>query len=389
MALAIVVSVIQTRDEPGLNVPSEFPTVQAALDQAKPQDLVLVDASQGPYRETLLLATPQVEIRSIKGRAVIEGTFSDPQVVNIQADEVTFAGFEVRGGGTGILAGNAEHIVLQDNVVVDNFGIGIMLFAISNSRLEGNISRKNLHGIWLSHGSNGNTLKNNVAQLNQGIGLSLNDANRNELRDGLWVENQTGVNFSASTGNAFFHNTIRKNQSGIILEDASAENVFELNLIEKNTQGIAMINVHSNRFERNRLLWNFAEGIVAEVTSQNEIRANLLQNNGTGIRLVNSSSNTVSGNTIETNRVGLHLLGSSRNNNITGNNFQGNTTLALSNDTSDIVMASGNYWGDPAGARLDSDAAGTGGLLAGAVMFAPWLSEPVQFSIAAKLEGDN
>ncbi len=56
------------------NVPSEYPTIQAAVDAADPGDLVLVD--KGVYKETVSVNTPGLTIRGVdRNEVVIDGEF--------------------------------------------------------------------------------------------------------------------------------------------------------------------------------------------------------------------------------------------------------------------------------------------------------------------------
>ena len=56
------------------NVPSEYPTIQSAVDAADPGDLVLVD--RGVYRETVTVSTHGLTIRGVdRNEVVIDGEF--------------------------------------------------------------------------------------------------------------------------------------------------------------------------------------------------------------------------------------------------------------------------------------------------------------------------
>ncbi|MDH3463554.1 MAG: right-handed parallel beta-helix repeat-containing protein [Acidimicrobiia bacterium] len=56
------------------NVPSEYPTIQSAVDAADPGDLVLID--RGIYPETVSVATPGLTIRGVdRNEVVLDGEF--------------------------------------------------------------------------------------------------------------------------------------------------------------------------------------------------------------------------------------------------------------------------------------------------------------------------
>ena len=73
MALVAVVAACSSSDGAGpprtLAVPSEYATVQDAVDAAAPGDLVLL--SPGIYRESVLVVTPSVTIRGSDRNAVV------------------------------------------------------------------------------------------------------------------------------------------------------------------------------------------------------------------------------------------------------------------------------------------------------------------------------
>lgn len=372
-----LIAIFSDQDPPGLNVPSEFPTIEAALAQAQPKDVIIVDAEQGPYRENLEIKVPNIEIQSSNGRAVIEAKVAEKDVIRILADHVKLSGFDIRRGATGILVESTFGVMIEDNHIHDQFGIGIMLFEAKHSQIENNVIRGNIHGIWLSHESDDNTLMGNLVEKNISIGLSLNTSNNNRIMQNQWLDHQTGINISQSVSNTLNDNRINHNQTGLSINEAAGSNQLFNNEIKGNSVGVSLFNTHQNVFERNQVVDSLLEGVVAEVTSETEYKDNLIKGNQVGIRFVNSSTNTVNRNTIESNQTGVHLIGSSLNNVIQNNNIFANTNLGLSNDTLEMAQAQDNYWGDASGARFSEDDVGDGDLIAGLVEFTPWLSELV------------
>lgn len=63
-------------------VPSDFPTIQSAVDAAGPGDLILID--RGIYRETVSVTTPGLVIRGVdRNEVVIDGEFERPNGVEV------------------------------------------------------------------------------------------------------------------------------------------------------------------------------------------------------------------------------------------------------------------------------------------------------------------
>lgn len=372
-----LLAIFSDQDTPGLNVPSEFPTIEAALTQAQPKDVIIVDAEKGPYQENLEIKVPDIEIKSSNGRAVIQARVAEKDVVRILADNVKLSGFDIRRGATGILVESTFGVAIEDNHIQDQFGIGIMLFEAKHGQIGNNVIRGNIHGIWLSHESDDNVLIGNLVEKNVSMGLSLNSSNNNRITQNQWLDHQTGINISQSVTNTVSDNRINHNQTGLSINEAAGSNLFYDNELDGNSVGISLFNTHQNVFERNQILNSLLEGVVAEVTSETQYRDNVFKDNQVGIRFVNSSNNTLEHNTIEANQTGVHLVGSSLNNDIHQNNIFSNTSLGLSNDTLELTYAENNYWGDASGARFSKDDAGDGDLIAGLVEFTPWLAELV------------
>ncbi len=375
-------SFFSNRDTPGLNVPSEFSTIQEAIDHAQPGDVVIVDAEAGPFQENIEIKVPNIKLQSHNGRAVIEAKVIEKNVIHVLADRTNISGFEIVKGATGILVEGTFGVVVADNHIKDQFGIGIMLFEAKHSHLVNNTLSGNIHGIWLSQESDNNILLGNLVENNRSMGISLNASNNNQIKENQWLNQQTGMNISQSVTNTLSNNIVKNNETGISLNEAAGNNQLVDNEINGNTVGISMFNAHQNIFERNQISNNFLEGIVAEVTSNTEYRNNILKDNQVGIRFVNSSNNMLDHNSIETNHIGIHLIGASLNNVIGHNNIFANTNLGLSNDTLEMVNAANNYWGTSSGARLNKDDIGTSDLVAGLIKFDPWLTKKVALGLS-------
>jgi plastocyanin len=79
-----------------LRVPSEYPTIQAAVNAADPGDLVLI--SRGLYREAVEVSTPFLTIRGVdRNRVILDGNFFLPGGIRVlEADGVTVENMTAR-----------------------------------------------------------------------------------------------------------------------------------------------------------------------------------------------------------------------------------------------------------------------------------------------------
>jgi plastocyanin len=79
-----------------LRVPKKYPTIQAAVDAAKPGDLILV--SPGIYQEAVKVTTPYITIRGTdRNQVILDGGYKLPNGVHvIEADGVTVENLTAR-----------------------------------------------------------------------------------------------------------------------------------------------------------------------------------------------------------------------------------------------------------------------------------------------------
>ena len=206
-----------------IRVPSDFPTIQEAIDAASSGATILV--SSGVYIEnvninkTLTLLGADKEDTVIDGSANSQG-YSEAVGVTIAADNVRVNGFTVRNrwtATTGIRLDHSAGSVVSGNIITKGGKYGIMLFHSNNNTISDNIvshtgtspgANLNGEGIALS-GSNNNTMQNNLITHSYSAGLSLLDSSANNRVLGNTIENN-GFGFAtvASGNNMIFHNNV-------------------------------------------------------------------------------------------------------------------------------------------------------------------------------------
>jgi plastocyanin len=76
-------------------VPADYPTIQAAVNAAKPGDLVLI--GPGVYREEVKVTIPSLVIRGTdRNRVIVDGEFRRPNAISVTADGVAVENLTVR-----------------------------------------------------------------------------------------------------------------------------------------------------------------------------------------------------------------------------------------------------------------------------------------------------
>ena len=173
-----------------LKVPSEYTTVQAAMDAA--QDGCIIVVSQGTYQENLNLDGKNIEIRSadpedrsVVAATIISGEGGDDSVITIQNCNIGVAinGFTITKGkgklfddyraGGGIYIKNSSatigFCVIENNEA--EYGGGVYVegaLSIQNNTISGNTARYNGGGLYSLEGEHtieGNEISENIAGL--------------------------------------------------------------------------------------------------------------------------------------------------------------------------------------------------------------------------------
>ncbi|MFQ6033615.1 MAG: right-handed parallel beta-helix repeat-containing protein [Candidatus Bipolaricaulia bacterium] len=364
-----------------LRVPQAFATIQEALAEARPHDTIEVDGSVGLglYIGNFTVDVPQITIEAVNGPVQLQRAAD--YVVRIRADSVTFRGFTVSGGGTGIVVAG-DHVLLEGNLVSGNEE-GILLSGARNCILKENeVTGNERWGIMLSSASGnlieGNTIDHNGYLSEPGFG-------------GLGV-----FLLAPSSGNTFRGNTISRNGTGMMI--LSDDNVLEGNAITGNFEGVMLVG------NRNHISGNLISsggqpasiGIAAN-GFKNMIEGNRISGHhgeGTGVGIwLSFPGNTVVRNDIQDNDVGIGLLLSFSGpsialqptqiaeNNIVGNSKYGieNPLYELAGGNPITIDARNNWWGDPSGPfHLGKNPQGKGDRVSDNVDFEPWLTAPVE-----------
>jgi OOP family OmpA-OmpF porin len=118
-------------------VPTDFPSIHAALGEADEGDTVFV--SSGRYHEHIALADNVVLMGQDMRGTIIDGDRTGPCVLG--ADNATITNFTIINGKTGILCKNTRPVITR-NLIMDNKGAGIHAL-ISLPEINNNIIYRN------------------------------------------------------------------------------------------------------------------------------------------------------------------------------------------------------------------------------------------------------
>ncbi|MBP1928874.1 parallel beta-helix repeat protein [Methanolinea mesophila] len=246
----------------------------------------------------------------------------------------------------GILLQNSRGITVQNSVVKDNGGCGMILFGGSASNiLQKNTAQGNtLDGIRIRFSYN-NLVENNKILNNKGVGLNFNEqGNYNTVQKNTITGNSAeGILLYKSSDNQITQNTLKNNNNGIYLNSECYNNDLYQNTVTCSTYNAIFLNGGSD---------------------DNVIRGNIVDNNlQTGLRIRQSDANIFYDNKVRNNAwEGVWLWDSSNNVfynnyffNVNNTNLIGTPSNTWNLSLSEVKsitggkFSGGNSWGQPNG----------------------------------------
>ena len=254
LAVSSIVTFLLVRTEPKkITVPDDYPTIQAAIDNATAGDTVFVRS--GSYYTTpfipILIDKPLSLIGENPTTVVIAetGTLSPTgrTIVEVSASDVTVTGFTIKGGDSGIRTrgdrcriirnnvmnnyngltiGGDEHIISENNITENSYGISAIT---TDSLISGNNIFRNSIGIIIDESKDVTISENS---------LTYNGYNADEIsqNNGSLLLRWTGP-FNV------YGNTIEDNKGyGIMFGEGCGSSSVYGNNITRNSIGVDLLN---------------------------------------------------------------------------------------------------------------------------------------------------
>ncbi|MFM7069042.1 MAG: nitrous oxide reductase family maturation protein NosD, partial [Actinomycetes bacterium] len=298
-------------------VPSDAPTIQAAVDDAAPGATILIEP--GTYRESVLVETPNLLIRGLdRNRVVLDGGFRTANGIEVDADGVAVQNLTVRHftqngvvfAGTPPEFGTETSRILNgyrvDHVTAYNNGLyGVYAFGARNGLIQDvYASGHPSSGVYVGRCKPCNVVVRRVV------------AERNAI--GYYGTNASGDVYIVES-------VFRRNRLGVAPNSQNAERlapqsraVVAANLVENNDDpatpeipegffggGIAVGGGERNLITKNRVRGHVGFGIGVLVLGEfapalNVVRDNVVEGNGTDLYLRTPKA-TLDGNCFEGN----------------------------------------------------------------------------------------
>jgi len=202
---------------PGWNY-SHFKHIQDGIDAANGNGTVYVN--NGIYHENLQINKPINLIGEENAATIIEGEIDHGHAINIYADNVEIKSFTLRNSidhymvnpKGAIFVSNADHFTLQDSMIENNNGSGIILTSSNCCVFKNNTIRNNTgNGIYFYSNSDLNMIQGNVIINNNLAGVKMQYSNFNYFLDNTIGNNEYGIKIVISRYNIIYHNNFINN----------------------------------------------------------------------------------------------------------------------------------------------------------------------------------
>lgn len=286
-----------------LIVPTEYPTIQKAVDAACPGDTIKI--LNGIYTESVYIDKCNIKIESTID-ALLDGTNIVGNGITIDADNVDISGLRIKGFATGIIAqGNCNSFFDLDVVFNELFGIkfsgdenrvtncslggngvvGLTMSGSKNCITHNTIDQNSIAGINVfgDGGCENEFIHNNISATRVGLTILDKFSKNNKIKENVIRFVEFGIAVF-KTGNIIERNFITEATNAGILVNGS-ENTVVFNNIEKSKDGIVVI-AGKSLISNNALTSSENSGIIV-MGYENCVYSNILNSNDIGITLLN------------------------------------------------------------------------------------------------------
>lgn len=282
------------------NQTADFTSIQAAVDNAYPEDTILV--YPGVYVENIVVNVENLVIISVSDNPSdvrVRPASNSKDVFFVTANGVMINGFSITEG-------------------MSSQNAGIHLYGVEKCRIENN-EFFNSRDTFEDSSDNFTPADRNNPDLNPGFGIRLDFSNNNSLCNNTLSSANVCVLLRNSNENVLLNNRVSSSNYGIWV-DFSVDNVLDNNTATDNKIGIYLKVSSKNAIVNNMALNNSGSCINLWNSSENTLNSNIASNSSNVCMILhNSSGNSLSNNTVSYSNYGIWLDSSSNKNNLNWN----------------------------------------------------------------------
>lgn len=248
----------------------EYPyqLIQDGITYAKRGQTIFV--FEGSYFENIIIGKTIYLKGENKSSVIINGG-GEGNVIEIFEDDVSVSDFTIinsgkkdfwnsdtKYGGIKIKADSAD---IQNNIIIDNKGCGVVIESSGHNFIFNNIiSNNDEHGIYGYYQQSTLNIQNNNITKNKKNGIEISGTKCNIIFNNISENNNEGI-FISGDYNAIISNDIIDNfHDGISCYGRSCE--IKNNVISDNGNGGILSSGYNNIISNNYIIDNFNEGII-------------------------------------------------------------------------------------------------------------------------------
>jgi len=320
-------------------------TLKQAIGLAKNGDTIIV--KKGTYVSLNTIINKQLTVLG-QDNPVLDARFQE-EVVTITSNNVKFDGFIIQNSKTGSMRDFA----------------GIRLSDVEFVTVSNNILKNNFFGIYLSDCRHIQVLYNHITGSNNiensGNGIHLWKCKEILLKGNYVTKHRDGIYFEFAKKSLIEDNFSEKNIRYGMHFMFSDDDTYIHNTFKNNGSGVSVMYTRRIKMINNTFIENWGSsiyGVLLKEISDAQIEGNKFIRNTTGVYMENSERITITNNDFLSNGWAIRVLASCDNNQITKNNFKGNSFDVTTNGTLKNNYFNQNYWDKYEGYDLNKDGTG-------------------------------
>jgi parallel beta-helix repeat protein len=245
-----------------IDVPLDFSSIQEAINNAAPGDIILVDS--GTYYEHVTVNKSLTLIGEGPDTTIIDGNGTGT-VMNVTADNVSIEDFAIQNGYYGILLNNVNNATLSDNNMTNNrFNLKVKGTSLSNF-LPDIDTLNTVNGEPVCYLTDLCNASISVSDVNSEIGyLGLADACNVTLEDlnATIANNGQGVLLAFVNDSVITGITVLNNEIGMQLVNSSGNVIYHNSFINNTVQAVDdCVNAWDNGYPSGGNYWSDYRGV--------------------------------------------------------------------------------------------------------------------------------